>query len=189
MKMQAKIVLAAFLLLLSCGRNYTPKPSGYVRVHYPEKQYTLFDEGAPFTFEYPVYAKVVPDPSKNSEPYWYNVVFPEYKATIHLSYKKVDHNVMDYISDSRDLVYKHTSRAEGIEELPYIDSAGNKYGIIYDLEGNVASEVQFFLTDSVEHFLRGALYFRTTPNRDSLNPVVQFVRQDIVHLVETVKWK
>jgi len=177
------------LVLAGCKQSYTPKPNGYLRVHYPEKEYLRFDDAEPFAFEYPVYAEVRENISRVSEPWWYDVVFPEYKGTIHLSYKHLDDNIEELIEDSRVLVYKHTSRSDGISETPFIDRENRRYGILYDLEGNVASSVQFFLTDSVEHFLRGSLYFMTTPNRDSLNPVIDFVRADIEHLIESLEWK
>jgi gliding motility-associated lipoprotein GldD len=187
MNSRFSVILLVFFLS-ACNGNYTPKPAGYPRVVYPEKAYTLFDADAPFSFEYPVYARMVPYRS-NSEPYWYNMEFPALNGEIHLSYKPVDGNLNDYIEDSRSLVYKHAARSDGINELPMIDTLHKRYGILYDLKGNVASAVQFFVTDSAEHFLRGSLYFNTTPNRDSLNPVIAFVREDIVHLIKTLEWK
>lgn len=181
----------SMLLLLSagCKKNYTPKPTGYVKVDYPEKTYIKFDSTAPFTFEYPAYAEVEPVETAKREPYWYNVNFPMYKGTLHLSYKNIRGDVEPFIKDSRDLVYKHASQADGIVEVPFRDTAGHRYGILYELGGDVASSVQFFLTDSTRHFLRGSLYFRTTPNRDSLNPIINFVKEDIEHMIETVQWK
>jgi gliding motility-associated lipoprotein GldD len=188
--MKIKIIfLLSAILLFACDRNYTPKPSGYIKVHYPEKSYRLFDEDGPYSFEYPVYSIVIQDQKKNSEPYWYNIFYPEYNSTIHLSYKQIDNNVNDFIEDSRILVYKHTSRSEGIDEMPFTDTENRRYGIMYSLKGNVASSVQFFVTDSTKHFLRGSLYFNTSPNRDSLNPIINFVREDIEHLIESIEWK
>ena len=181
--------LPLLMLLLAACQNPTPKPMGYVKVVYPEKNYTRFDEGGPYAFEYPSYAEVREDRGKQTEPWWYDIRFPMYDASIHLSYKPVNNNVDEYIEDSRVLVYKHTPRAEGINEKPFLDTAHNRYGIIYDLEGNVASAVQFFVTDSARHFVRGSLYFRTKPNRDSLNPVIRFLRKDIEHFIETITWK
>lgn len=181
--------MLALILLLACDRNYTPKPAGYLRVHYPDKEYTLFNGDAPFSFLYPVYAEVKEDRSGLSENYWYNIFFPGYDGTIHLSYKKVEGNLDGLVEDCRTLVYKHTTRSDGIDELPFIDTVNQRYGILYDLKGNVASSVQFFVTDSIEHFLRGSLYFNTTPNRDSLRPVIDFIRDDIEYLIESIEWK
>lgn len=184
-----KAVLIVCVAMLSCEQNYTPKPAGYLKVTYPEKEYTSFDDAQPFAFEYPVYAEIVPNKSRISEPYWYDINFPIYDATIYLSYKELDENVNSYIEDTRTLVYKHVSRSDGIIEVPFIDRDNKRYGILYELNGNVASSIQFFLTDSTQHFLRGSLYFNTSPNRDSLNPIIEFVKGDIEHLIETVRWK
>jgi gliding motility-associated lipoprotein GldD len=129
------------------------------------------------------------DRSRLSEPGWINVLIPSLNGQVHLSYKPVEGNLGAYIEDSRSLVYKHTVKAEGIEETPLIDRDNNRFGMVYDLKGDVASAVQFFLTDSTTHFLRGSLYFNTRPNRDSLNPVIEFLRQDILHMIETTEWK
>jgi gliding motility-associated lipoprotein GldD len=183
------LFVTLLLTAFSCDRGYTPKPAGYIRVHYPEKEYVLFDEPGPFAFEVPVYADVLPADSKSAEPYWYDLKFPEYRGTVHISYKPVDGDVEGFIEDTRTLVYKHTSRADGILEVPFVDSENRRFGILYELGGSVASPVQFFLTDSTSHFLRGSLYFNAIVNRDSLNPIIRFVKQDIEHLIETVRWK
>jgi gliding motility-associated lipoprotein GldD len=187
--MRNKVLLVMVLGLIACDRSYVPKPNGYIRVYYPEKEYALFQDAEPFEFEYPVYAKVEPNQSRISEPYWYDINFSEYDGTVYLSYKTLNNNVEEYIEDTRTLVYKHTARSDGIIEIPFMDTANKRYGILYELSGNVASPVQFFLTDSTQHFLRGSLYFRTTPNRDSLNPIITFVREDIEHMIETTRWK
>jgi gliding motility-associated lipoprotein GldD len=187
MKYSPVVVLVIFSL--SCNRNYTPKPEGYVRVDYPDKEYVLFDKADPYVFEYPTYAQVLPNQSRITEPYWYDIVFPSFKGTVFLSYKNLNSNIESYIEDTRKLVYRHAARSDGILEIPFVDTANRRYGIFYKLNGNVASAVQFFLTDSSSHFLRGSLYFESAPNRDSLNPIINFIEKDIEHLIETVRWK
>ena len=188
--MRIRIAIVVVLLVaLACDRDYSPKPMGFVKVSYPEKEYVMFDEADPYEFEVPVYAEVVPARSKNAEPYWYDIRFPHFDGTVHLSYKSLEGEVDEYIEDTRTLVYKHTSRADGIQEVPFVDRDNRRYGILYELAGDVASTVQFFLTDSTDHFLRGSLYFNTTTNRDSLNPIIRFVKHDIEHMIETVRWK
>jgi len=184
-------LLLSFLpaILCSCNPSYTPKPMGYSRIDFPEKEYVLYDENAPYSFEVPSYAYVEKDQGRLSEPYWINVVIPEFDGKIHISYKPVNNNLEDYIEDSRTLVYKHAGKSEGIEETLIIDELADRYGIIYDLKGNVASAVQFFITDSTSHFLRGSLYFNTKINRDSLNPVIDFLREDILHMIESSSWR
>lgn len=179
------------LLLLtgSCQQSFTPKPMGYLRIDYPEKSYTLYDNQPYYRFEIPVYASIEIDSSPGAEEGWINVEIPRLNGKIHLSYKKVTDQLNDYITDSRELVYKHTVKAQGIEETPIIERDHRRFGIVYDLKGEVASAVQFFITDSTEHFLRGSLYFNCRPNRDSLNPVIEFLREDIIHLIETTEWK
>jgi gliding motility-associated lipoprotein GldD len=189
----AKIRVPAVVLLLcmpvACYRSTTPRPEGYVRIDYPEKSYHLYTGQKQFQFEIPDYARVEQDTSPLAEPGWINVVIPRFRGTIHLSYKPVNHNLNAYITDARTLVYKHTVKAESIEETPFFNREEHRYGIVYDLKGNVASAVQFFVTDSTQHFLRGSLYFNTRPNRDSLNPVIDFLRADIIHMIETTEWK
>jgi gliding motility-associated lipoprotein GldD len=177
------------LFLASCSGGYTPKPVGHPRIKTPEKAYRVFDEGIHYQFEIPVYATLEQERGRRSEQGWTNVVFPGLNGKIHLSYKPVRDNLGDYIADSRTLAYKHTVKAEGIEETPFIDRENRRFGMVYDLDGNVASAVQFFVTDSTHHFLRGSLYFNCTPNQDSLRPVVDFIREDIIHMISTTRWK
>jgi gliding motility-associated lipoprotein GldD len=181
--------LLVMLAVTACQRSYTPKPRGFMRIDFPAKAYTTFDSVCPYTFEYPVYGKVVPDTDYLSEPCWINIEFPAFNGKIHISYKKVNQNLNDYIEDSRTLTYKHTIKADAIKETVYTNPALNVYGMLYDVKGNAASSVQFYLTDSNLHFLRGSLYFNVQPDKDSLAPVITFFREDIIHLVESFAWK
>jgi gliding motility-associated lipoprotein GldD len=113
---------------------------------------------------------------------------PAFNGTIYLSYKKINQNLPDLIEDSRNLAYKHSIKADAIDESLIRDPERNVYGIIYDLKGNTASSIQFFVSDSTNHFLRGSLYFNTQPDKDSLAPVIRFVREDVIHLINTIKW-
>jgi gliding motility-associated lipoprotein GldD len=124
-----------------------------------------------------------------SEHCWINILFPVYGGTIHISYKEVSKNLDMYVEDSRNLAYKHTIKADAIRETVYADPGKSVYGILYDIKGDAASSVQFFLTDSSTHFLRGSLYLNTVPDKDSLSPVINFFREDIVHLMESFEWK
>ena len=186
-----RVVLGIGMLLpgMACDRSFTPKPTGYMRVDYPEKTYRLYDDQEFYQFEIPTYAVVEIDRGRNSEAGWVNLQIPSLNGTIHLSYKPVKDNLGSYIIDSRDLVYKHTVKAQGIVETPFIHREEKRFGMVYDLKGDVASAVQFFVTDSTTHFLRGSLYLNCSPNRDSLNPVIEFLREDIMHMIETTEWK
>lgn len=184
-----RVLLLLFVFgLASCDRSYTPKPAGFVKIEIPEKGYHLYDRQPQFSFEIPVYAEIV-EKGRTGEAGWINLVVPQINSTLHLSYKPVKGNLVDYITDSRALAYKHTVKADGIEETPFINPEERQFGMVYDLSGDVASAVQFFITDSTTHFLRGSLYFSCPPNRDSLRPVIEFMREDIMHLIQTTHWK
>ena len=185
-RMAALMILFA---LASCRQNYTPKPRGYLRVDFPEKEYAVFDSTCPYRFACPVYARVVPDTDYNSEPCWVNIEFPSFDGKIHISYKRVSGNLYGYIEDSRALAYKHTIRADAIRETVYSNPQAGVHGILYDIKGNAASALQFYLTDSLRHFLRGSLYFNVAPDKDSLAPVIAYFREDIIHLMESFEWK
>lgn len=187
-----KLVFIFTLLTLfvsACHSDYTPKPRGYFRIDLPEKSYKKSPDRLPYSFEYPSYSVLVNDPEAEKDLYWINVVFPKQKATIYISYKIIDNNLQEYTNDTRNFVYKHTIKADAISETPYVDKDKKVYGILYDIKGDAASNTQFYLTDSTKNFMRGALYFNTHPNKDSLAPVLKFINKDIEHLIETFEWK
>lgn len=187
------IVSVVGLLLLSlssCSDVPQPKPRGYFRIALPEKQYVSLDSMSYYSFEYPVYSTITPDFHSIEEKEWINIEFPSFKGTIHLSYKKVENNLSDYIEDSYQMITKHITKATGIRDSVVIDADRDVYGLMYFLEGEgVASPLQFYLTDSVSHFMRGSLYFNVYPNNDSLRPVIDFITNDARHLVNTLNWK
>lgn len=198
---QKSVLKTIFLLLLvncilltvfvSCDdKTYQPKPKGYFRIDLPEKEYVSLDSMKYYSFEHPVYSKITPDYLSPEEKEWVNVEFPSFKGTIHISYKNVDNNIEKYLEDSYYMMTKHISRAMGIRDSVVANPERKVYGLVYFLEGEgVASPLQFYLTDSVNHFLRGSLYFNVKTNNDSLAPVIDFITDDIRHLIETVKWK
>jgi len=181
-------IFIAAALLFSCGQEYTPKEPGYFRIDLPEKEYVMLDTVFPYKFEIPVYAEIKSDPY-HPESFNSNIVFPKFNGTIHLSYFNIDNNINDLLEDNRKMVYKHTIKADAINEQYYEDTIKSVYGALYEIKGNAASSVQFYVTDSTNHFLRGALYFNNIPNKDSLAPVIQFVEEDVIHLIETLTWK
>lgn len=198
-----------YLIFLSCNQeDFSPKPKGYFRIELPARSFQKYSGNCPFTFEFHRDAVIGNDNEKISEPCWMNIDYPFLNATIHLSYKKIEkkspgistfesdslmnreENLLnDFIEDSRTLVYKHSVKASNIIEDRIIDDSSKVYGLIYTLEGNAASSMQFYLTDSVNHFVRGALYFNTETNADSLAPVIRYVQEDILHFVNTFEWK
>ncbi|MCB2194708.1 MAG: gliding motility lipoprotein GldD [Bacteroidetes bacterium] len=182
------VIIGSFLLS-GCNRKYTPKPRGYFRIDLPEKSYVQLDSVFPYTFKYPAYTKLVDDDSKRHEKYWINIDYPKLNGKIHISYKDINNNINQILEDTRKLAYKHTIKADAINEIRFSKPEKDVYGILYEIEGNAASSVQFFLTDSTKHYLRGALYFNTEPNKDSLAPVLDFVKEDINVLIESFEWK
>ncbi len=189
------VLILGVLLFQSCEEViYTPKPRAYPKVVYPEKVYQSFDKNyCKFTFEYPEYAKIEQDTlffnEKPVDPCWFDILIPAFNAKIHCSYYPINSvNTFDKLnSDAFDLASKHNLKANYIDDL-VIKKPNGVSGIAFNLEGEVASPFQFFLTDSTTHFVRGALYFNTQSRPDSLAPVKDFVKTDIMHLINTFEW-
>lgn len=182
-------LISIAILLSACNEDYTPKPPGYFRIDLPKKEYRNYESDCPYTFEYPAYSSVVIDTNRNSEPCWINIVFPKFKGKIHISYKPVKGNITQLTEDSRSLAYKHTVKANSIDEEIISNPSKKVYGVLYDIQGNAASALQFYVTDSSRNFLRASLYFNVPPKSDSLAPVIDFVNQDVRHMIETFRWK
>jgi gliding motility-associated lipoprotein GldD len=155
-----------------------------------EKSYHKLDSASlPYRFDIPDYGKIVPDHDRLSEPFWINLKIPAHKAEVNISYKKVDKNLAKLTEDSRTLAYKHSIKADAINERIFVNPEKKVYGTIYLIDGNAASPLQFYVTDSTRNFLRGALYIREVPNIDSLRPVIDYLTPDIIRLIETTEWK
>ncbi len=166
-----------------------PKPKGYFRIDFPKKVYQVFQSECAYQFEYPVYSKIVKDIKTINEPCWLNIDFIKYHAKIHLSYKQVKHHLLDtFLLQSRNFAIKHQIKATGIKEIPVVKSKTKVYGLIYEIKGNAASCLQFYLTDSLTHFLRGSLYFNSVPNEDSQSVVINYIKQDVIHMINTLHW-
>lgn len=182
------ILISSLFTVISCKENYTPKPRDYIRIDFPEKTYKRFQSIQGYEFELPVYADVKPD-TLNHRNGWMNIEFSRFNGTVYLSYVEINNDPEKHINASRDLAYKHTIKAESIREILINRPEHKVYGIFYDIRGDAASPVQFFVTDSTTNFLRGSLYFNVQPNQDSLAPVISFLRNDIDHLLKTLEWK
>ncbi len=173
-----------------------PKPRAYPRVEYPEKAYVPFDQSyCNFTFDMPRYASIERDTTffegKPESDCWFNIDVRELNAKIYCSYYPVPTRARldELIRDAFTMAQKHNIKANYIEEIPVHRPANHVHGIVFSIEGAAASSYQFFMTDSTQHFLRGALYFHTQARPDSLAPVLEFMKQDVNRLVETLKWK
>jgi gliding motility-associated lipoprotein GldD len=175
-------------LTTGCKEKYIPKPPAYFRIDFPEKKYQTFDDDYPYRFEYPVYAQVQADRDANTEPYWINVIFPKFKANIHISYKYIEKDADKFFEDCRLLAYKHSIKADAIDETLFENADKNLYALLYEIKGNTASSLQFYATDSIRNYMRGALYFNVYPNKDSLAPVIEFLKKDIIHFIESIEW-
>ncbi len=183
--------ILCFLSFLSCKHNFQPKPRGYFKIDLPEHEYKMFDSlGCPFSCKIPVYSEIQPDRDANAEKWWMNLVFPKLGAILHLSYKTIknDSTLYNAIEDCHKLTYKHISKAEDIIENE-ISNANGASGMLYELNGETATGMNFYVTDSTRHFLRGALYFNARTVPDSLAPALNFVKQDVKILIGSLRWR
>jgi gliding motility-associated lipoprotein GldD len=212
-KMLLLIISIMIFVLAACNSAYTPKPKGYFKIDFPQHQYQVFNQpGFPYTFEYPVYGKVVQDSTffedQPENPYWVNIEMPQFGGKVYISYSQIGGrsrykirnakgayidsigiNTFDrLISGAYNLTFKHSYKATSITDSNFV-TPNNIQGIFFKIGGNAATANQFLVTDSVKNFLRGALYFDATPNEDSLSIVNQFLLQDMRHLVNSLKWK
>ncbi|HMM11056.1 MAG TPA: hypothetical protein PKE03_03065 [Bacteroidales bacterium] len=161
-----------------------------MRIDLPKKEYHTFDSLHNFSFEKPVYAVVIPDNEWVGQTDWVNMEFPAMSATLHISYKPIEHDLRAYIDDAHTMAMKHLPKANMIRDSLIINPQSKVYGLIYEISGRgVASPLQFYLTDSVNHFMRASLYFNFRPNNDSIEPVIRFLRADVLHMIETFGWK
>jgi len=183
--MKIKHLLALALLILSaCNDDYSPKPIGYFRIGMDKSEYVQTESECAYRFLANKQAKL----TKGKGYCWYNINYSTHNATIYLTYKKLDNDLASIIEESHKLAYDHSVKSDGIIEKVYENEKNNVYGVLYDIHGNSASNLQFFATDSTEHFLRGSLYFNTIPNADSLQPVKEYLKEDIQILMESLKW-
>lgn len=177
-----------------CNSDYTIRQKGYFRIDFPEHAYQVFDRpGFPYTFEYPVYSSVVQDTTffedQPENPYWVNIDFPSLSGRMYISYKDVKKSEFDkLVDDAFKLTYKHSTKATAIRDS-LMRTPNGIAGVFFRVGGNAATAKQFFVTDSVNHFLRGALYFDATPNADSLGVVNDFLEIDMKHLINTLRWR
>ncbi len=183
--MRTSLILFILFCFVSCEENYSPKPRGFHRINLEEKAYQTYEGDCPFRFEYPVNS-LMDDRKENC---WVNLHYPQFGSTIHMSYVQLDTSDLNqHIEDSRKLAMKHLVKANDLKEKQFKSDEHNVYGLSYDFEGNTASNYQFFLTDSQKHFFRGAMYFNMVPNADSLQPVIDYIKEDLEHLIESFEW-
>jgi gliding motility-associated lipoprotein GldD len=183
------------VIVFGCRNIAVPKPKGHFRIDFPEKHYISLtgQKGVPempFSFEYPAYGRLSLENEIPEETGWLNIEFPEYRAKIYLTYREVNNDFAGLMEQTyRMNVKNHITRADAINEQAFNNDKERVYAILYDLKGNTATAVQFYATDSTDHYLRGSLYFNSEPDADSLAPVISFFRQDIIHLIESLRWR
>jgi gliding motility-associated lipoprotein GldD len=186
LKRQVAIFLFLMVLLAvcSCKDSVLPKPSSYLRLDYPEAKYVNFENQCPFTFE--MNSEVV---IKGEKDCGFTISYPKMKATIYLTYKPVNNNIANLLKDAQKLTFEHVIKADDILEQPYLNPTKKVYGMFYQVNGNAATNSQFYVTDSIKHFVTGSVYFYAKPNFDSIMPAASYVRNDMQRMMETLKWK
>lgn len=193
--LNAPIIVFTALLFGGCNNDYTPKPKAYPRVIFPQHAYEPYtSDRCPFSFEKPTYTSLEKDSlflkKEKENPCWLNLKYPNFNATIYLSYKEINRNntFQKLLEDAHTLNSKHVIRASEMQDSLII-TPNKVSGLFYYVGGNTATSTQFFLTDSTQNFLWGSLYFYNPPNEDSLAPIVKFIRQDIDRIIASFKWK
>jgi len=190
----AKLGSLLFLLILlitSCTKDYQPKPKGYNRLVLPKQEYQLSPDSLPYKFEYSKHARLLRDSSWMSERYWVEIYYPELKANVHITYKKLDNKdqfLKELLNDAYNLTSKQQIKASAIDEIIVVTPSG-KTAVIAEIAGEVPSQFQFTMTDSSQNFLRGALYFNTRVQNDSLAPAIDFMKKETLHFINTLEWK
>jgi gliding motility-associated lipoprotein GldD len=185
------IGIACCLLIFSCTTDYQPKPKGYNRLVLPRTEYQALPDSLPYQFEYSKHAKLLKDSSWISERHWVEIYYPELKATIHITYKQLHDKeavLKELLNDAYNLTSKQQIKASAIDELITVTPSG-KTAVIAEIAGEVPTQFQFTMTDSSENFLRGALYFNTRVQNDSLAPAIDFMKKETLHLINTLQWK
>jgi len=189
-KQNHKPVIGIFLtalglfLFTACKDDVFPKPASHLRLDYPIAKYVDFENQCPFSFEMNSNAIV-----KGEEDCGFTISYPKMKATIYLTYKPVNSNINILLRDAQKLTYEHVIKADDILEQSYLNPSKKVYGMFYRVDGNAATNSQFYVTDSTKHFVTGSVYFYAKPNFDSIMPAASYVRNDMQRLMETLKWK
>ena len=172
------------VLVASCKDEVLPKPSSQLRLDYPVAEYVSFNNHCPFEFNLNANANITA--TKNCD---FSIEYPKMKATIYLTYKSVNNNIDALLRDAQKLTYEHVIKADDITEQPFINSDNKVYGMFYKVNGNAATNAQFYVTDSINHFVTGSVYFYAKPNFDSIMPAADYIKNDMQRLMETIKWK
>lgn len=181
------ILVVIGMLIYSCAEEVLPKPKGYLRLEYEEPAYDTIYTECSYRFEKNKLATL--KRVSKIRYCWFNLEYPKQRATIYLSYYSIRNNLDSLLRDAQNLTQEHTKKADAIKPEEYINLERDVYGMIYNVTGNAASNTQFYVTDSVSNFITGSVYFKTRPNYDSILPASNYLRNDVIHLIETIQWK
>lgn len=182
--MRNLFLLIIFIIFTSCKEDVLPKPKAYLGLSYPEKSYQELNLKRPYTFKILKNTTVI-----NEANNWLKIKYPKLKASIDITYRPIENNLQELLSEAEKLVFKHTVKAEQIIPKDFVNSKKKVFGSMYEITGNAASHLQFHITDSTNNFIKGSLYFYAKPNYDSILPAVNYIKEDILHLIETLEWK
>ncbi len=193
MKFLLPLFVVFSFLFTACEPDvvFTPRPRGYFRIDMPEKKYVLFDDSVPYSMEVPEYAQMYRSSAPGAPETWRDLYFGGFKATLYISYHEItsDSIFERLINQSWELTEAHHEMSQALKDSLILRPEDRVFGTVIELGGSAASLVQFYLTDSVHNFIRGSLYFYAAPNKDSLAPVVKYIKDDVMHIVNTLKWK
>lgn len=178
------VPIVILLLLSACAEDTLPKPRALLRLDYPEGNMLRMESSCPYTFEYNELA--LPEAKQDCG---LNLNYPMMKGSIFITYKPVQDNLRQLLTDAQKLSYEHVAKADNIVEQPFVNEADKVYGMFYEVRGNAASQAQFYATDSTSHFVTGSLYFYARPNYDSIYPAAIYLQKDIRRIMETLRWK
>ncbi|WP_036824262.1 gliding motility lipoprotein GldD [Polaribacter sp. Hel1_85] len=177
-------LLIFFIFFISCKEDVLPKPKAYLSLTYPKKSYEKLKLERPYSFDILKNTTVI-----NETNNWLKIKYPNLKASIDITYRPVNKNLKELLTEAEKLVFKHTVKAEQIIPKDFVNSNKRVFGSMYEITGNAASQIQFHITDSTNNFIKGSLYFYIKPNYDSLLPAVAYIKEDISRLVESLEWK
>ncbi len=185
------LLIISVLTFSACQTEYTPKPKGYNRLVLPPPAYQSTPDSLPYFFKYSTHALLKNDTSWVREKHWVEITYPELKATIHITYKQLGGSkklLKEYLNDAYVLTAKHQIKAYAIDESITKTESG-KVAVIAEIDGEVPSQFQFTMTDSSRNFFRAALYFNVKVQNDSLRPAIEYVKKDMMEIVNTLEWR
>ncbi|MCM5661941.1 gliding motility lipoprotein GldD [Galbibacter mesophilus] len=177
-------ILISAILFYSCGNDPIPKPKGMLRLEFPEARYNAISDKCPYTFQKNIKAEVAIQKDCSM-----TLQYPEMNASVFITYKPVANDLDILLRDAQKLTYEHVAKADNIQEQPFVNPEDSVYGMFYQVTGNAASASQFYVTDSIHHFLTGSLYFNSKPNYDSVLPAAKYLEEDIRKIMESLRWK